>query len=107
MRRNARGVAKHSICNYPGDGRFLSAAVTVFADDCGITTSADSVEAAVMLDKRDDRYFDEQHVLANMKQNHAIAVRQLSVNGLGSALIRNAIRRADGGRRPTTLRGGS
>ena len=72
----------------------VNTAVTVFAGDCAATTSAVSIEEAFWLGKLDDQSFDHLHALANLKQNHAKAVRQVDVRGPGSAAVQRAFANA-------------
>ena len=66
----------------------------MFTDECGATTSAVSVEKAFLLDNLDDNSFDSKHALANLKLNHAEAIRQISLHGPGSADIQRAFTNA-------------
>ena len=92
--RRKIGCAKHLEVTCPVDGSTVNTAVTVFADDCGATTSAVSIEEAFWLDNLDDQSFDHLHALANLKQNHAKAVRQVDVRGPGSAAVQRAFANA-------------
>jgi hypothetical protein len=96
-KRRDTGCASHLEVASPfDDGATVNTACTVFADDCGSTTTALSLEQLVLLDRRDDAIFDNVHLQANMKQNADKAVRQMALAGPGAEKVSRAVASALG-----------
>ena len=71
---------RSSTCSVMGD-EIVNTVCTVFADDCGPTTTAQPIEIRTFHYSKGDAIFDRRHIAANMKQNGDKTMRQMWLEG--------------------------